>query len=102
MPLTLEQLVDAGFSEENFPPELPAPGPDNISLQSLGGSHELYRYSTQIDGVAYGMEIQVDRSTLENPAEGVNYMLNQFAYLWRMSREKIMVAGDGSYQHIDF
>ncbi len=102
MPLTLEQLVDAGFAQENFPPELPEPSPESISLSSLEGSHELYRYDATMDGTDYAMEIVVDRTTLENPAEGVNFMLNQFAYLWRMDRVKIAVAADGTCKRINF
>ena len=47
MPLTMEQLVDAGFAQENFPPELPAPSPDTISKSALEGQLELYRYALE-------------------------------------------------------
>lgn len=102
MPLTMEQLVDAGFAQENFPPELPEPGPDTVSMQPLQGTHELYRYDATMEGVPYAMEIVVDRATIENAAEGVNFMLNQFAYLWRMDRAKIAVAADGTCRRINF
>lgn len=102
MPLNMEQLVDAGFAQENFPPELPGPSSENISTHPLEGSHELYRYDATMEGTAYAMEIVVDRATIENPAEGVNFMLNQFAYLWRMDRAKIAVAADGTCRRINF
>ena len=98
----MEQLVDAGFAQENFPPELPEPSPETVSMQPLEGTHELYRYDATMDGVPYAMEIVVDRATIENPAEGVNFMLNQFAYLWRMDRAKIAVAADGTCRRINF
>ena len=102
MPLTLNQLSDAGFAQEDFPSDLPAPGPETLSSQALEGSHELFRYDAVIQGTPYAMEIVVDRATIENPAEGVNFMLNQFAYLWRMDRAKIAVAADGTCRRIHF
>lgn len=102
MPLTMEQLVDAGFAQENFPPELPAPSPTTISMSALEGQTELYRYDATMDGTNYAMEIVVDRATIEDPAEGVNFMLNQFAYLWRMDKPKIVAAADGTCRRINF
>lgn len=102
MPLTMEDLVNAGFPRENFPEDLPDPGPDNITKSALEGEQELYRYQADTDEGAFAMEIVVDRGTVEDPAEGVNFMLNQFGYLWRTDKDKITVADDGSCWRINF
>lgn len=102
MTMSLEELVNAGFPEENFPEDLPKPGPDNISKQPLEANKELYRYEVSAGGQSFAMEIVVDRATIDDPAEGVGFMLNQFAYLWRMDKPKIVVAADGSCRRIFF
>ena len=102
MPLTMEQLTNAGFAQENFPPELPAPSPETIHMSALEGTHELFRYQANMDGRDYAMEIVIDRSTIDDPAEGVNFMLNQLGYLWRTGKEKLLVAADGSCRRINF
>ena len=102
MPLTLQQLVDAGFAAENFPTDLPSPGPETLTMESLDGKKELYRYDAAVEGQHYAMEIVVDRETLENPGEGVNFMLNQFAYLWRMDRPKVQIQDGQQIRRIEF
>ena len=102
MSITLAALVSAGFPEENFPEDLPKPGPENISKHAAEGGKELYRYEVEHGGQRFAMEIVVDRATIDDPAEGVGFMLNQFAYLWRMDKPKIVVAGDGSCRRIFF
>ncbi len=102
MPLTMEDLVNAGFPKENFPEELPAPSPDTISMSPMEGQKELYRYEATTDSGRFAMEIIVDRGTIEDPAEGVNFMLNQFGYLWRTDKGKIAVADDGTCWRIEF
>ena len=102
MPITMEQLKKVAFDPENFPHDIPTPGPETIKLREAQGNKELYRYQIDQDGQAYAAEILVDRDTVENPAEGVSFMLNQFAYLWRMSRDKVKVASDGSCYQVPF
>lgn len=102
MPLTLQQLITAGFPAENFPADLPAPGPENITLKALDGQKELYRYDAAVEGQHYAMEIVVDRETLENAGEGVGFMLNQFAYLWRMDRPKVLIQDGQTIRRIEF
>jgi hypothetical protein len=60
MPLTLAQLVNAGFPSENFPPELPEPSPDTIKLYDLGNKNELYRYEASVDKAQ--ITVQADNS----------------------------------------
>ena len=98
--LTMDDLVNAGFPQENFPEDLPSPGEETLEGTSLEGKKELWRYQASMPDGAYAMEVEVDRSTMENPAEAVSYMLNQFAYLWRMDREKIAQGDDGSCRRI--
>lgn len=100
--MTIDDLVDAGFPRENWPEDLPEPGEGNITESDFSGSQKLYRYEATIDGQAYAMEVVLDTATVPNPAEGVGFMLNQFAYLWRMQRPQIVVAGDGSCRRINF
>lgn len=102
MPLTMEDLVNAGFPKENFPEDLPAPGPETISMAPLEGTKEMYRYQADVNGQGFAMEIVVDRSTLDDPAEGVNFMLNQFGYLWRTNKSSIAIAADGTCRRINF
>lgn len=102
MTMTIEDLVNAGFPEENFPEDLPKPGPENISKQALEANKELYRYEVEQAGQRFAMEIVVDRATIDDPAEGVGFMLNQLAYLWRMDKPKLVVAADGTCRRIFF
>jgi hypothetical protein len=102
MPITREELEEVEFPFENWPEQLPEPGPDTISMRELEGSEELYRYSASADGHDVAMEVVLDRSTVPDPAEGVSFMLNQFAYLWRTNRDQIAVAPDGSCRRINF
>ena len=87
--MTLDDLVGAGFPAENFPEDLPEPGEANITMTNLDGSNELYRYEANIDGKLYAMEVVLDRENVPDPAEGVSFMLNQFAYLWRTNKDAI-------------
>jgi hypothetical protein len=66
------------------------------------GSQRLYRYDANIGGQAYAMEVVLDIGTVPDPAEGVSFMLNQFAYLWRMNKPQIVVGGDGACRRINF
>ena len=102
MPVTIEELVSAGFPKENFPTDLPEPGPSNISLTDMGNKKELYRYSANVGGQDYAMEVIVDRNSIDDAAEGVGFMLNQFAYLWRMDKPKIVVQPNGACRRIEF
>jgi len=98
MPLTMEDLENAGFAKENFPEDLPAPSPETITMRALEGKNELYRYTAG----GFAMEIVIDRATIDDPAEGVNFMLNQFGYLWRMNRDQLACAADGGCRRINF
>ena len=102
MPVTIDALVSAGFPRENFPEDLPVPCEENITMTPMDGSHELYRYQAVMGGKPFAMEIVVDRGTLDNPAEGVGFMLNQFAYLWRMDRIKLECTAEGACRRINF
>lgn len=100
--MTLDDLVKAGFPAENWPEDLPTPGESNISNKSLEGTQELYRYEATVDGSTVAMEVVLDKATVPDPAEGVGFMLNQFAYLWRTDKSGIAVGSDGSCRRINF
>jgi len=100
--MTIDDLVNAGFPKENWPEDLPEPGESNISSQGLEGTQELYRFQTNMGGTDYAMEVVLDTATVPDPAEGVGFMLNQFAYLWRTDKGQIAVEGDGSCRRINF
>jgi hypothetical protein len=102
MSVTLDDLTEAGFAEGNWPDDLPEPGEANIDQFDLDGSEERYRYAITDGGQEYGMEVDLDTSTVPDPAEGVVYMLNQFAFLWRTDKSEIEAKGDGSYRRVDF
>ena len=102
MSLTLEQLEEAGFPVETFPDDLPTPGESNIYSKDLEGDNALYRYQVNVDGATYGMEVNIDTSTVPDPAEGVTFMLNQFAFFWRQDPSQVKVKSDGSCRRIDF
>lgn len=102
MSLTMEELEEAGFAEENWPEQLPMPGTSNIEREDLDGPRERYRYLIEVDGEEYGMEVDLDTSTVPDPAEGVVYMLNQFSFLWRTNKDEIEANSDGSLRRIDF
>lgn len=102
MSVTLDDLTEAGFAEGNWPDDLPEPGESNIEQFDLDGSEERYRYSITDGGQEYGMEVDLDTSTVPDPAEGVVYMLNQFAFLWRTDKSEIEAEGDGSFRRVDF
>jgi hypothetical protein len=102
MEVSIEDLVEAGFPKDAWPEDLPEPGVDNISGQSIEGTEEMYRYEIDKDGSTYAMEVVLDTKTVPDPAEGVVFMLNQFAYLWRTDKDQIDVGGDGSCRRINF
>ncbi len=102
MSVTFDDLTEAGFAEGNWPDDLPDPGESNIDQIDLDGTRERYRYSITDGGQKYGMEVDLDTSTVPDPAEGVVYMLNQFAFLWRTDKAEIQADGDGSYRRVDF
>lgn len=100
--ITTEDLVDAAFQKEAWPEDLPMPGADNIRGRSLDDNQEMYRYQVDTGGQSYAMEVVLDRSSLANAAEGVTFMLNQFAYLWRTDKSQIQCAADGACRRINF
>jgi hypothetical protein len=100
--ITIEDLADAGFARENWPEDLPEPGPANIRGKSLEGTQEVHRYQVEDGGETYAMEVVSDRATVPDPAEGVTFMLNQFAYLWRTDKSQIKCAADGGCRRINF
>ncbi len=100
--MTIDELVSAGFPRENWPEDLPEPGESNISQSTLQGTQELYRFEVAIDGVTYASEVVLDTATVPDPAEGVGFMLNQFAYLWRTNKSAIAAQPDGSCRRINF
>lgn len=100
--MTIDELVNAGFPKENWPEDLPEPGGPNITQSTLEGTKELYRFECTIDGTTYASEVVLDTTTVPNPAEGVGFMLNQFAYLWRTNKGAIEAQPDGSCRRIDF
>ena len=102
MSLTLEALENAGFPAETFPEDLPIPGESNIYSKELEGKKSLHRYQVDVDGTTYGMEVVVDGTTVPDPAEGVGFMLNQFAFLWRQDRSQVEVKPDGACRRINF
>lgn len=102
MAFSMDELEEAGFAQETWPDELPEPGPSNLEQEDLEGTDERYRYQIEVDGQAYGMEVDLDTSTVPDPEEGVVFMLNQFAFLWRTNQEEIEVNPDGSLRRIDF
>ena len=102
MSLSIEELEEAGFAQENWPDDLPMPGEANIEREDLDGTRERYRFSIEDDGTTYGMEVDLDTSTVPDPAEGVVYMLNQFSFLWRTNQDEIVAEPDGSVRRIDF
>jgi hypothetical protein len=100
--MTIDELLDAGFPRENWPEDLPEPGEGNISSTAGEGAHRLYRYEATVDGQVYAMEVVLDTATVPNAAEGVSFMLNQFAYLWRMNKPQIVSGADGTCRRINF
>lgn len=102
MSLTLADLENAGFPPETFPEDLPMPGESNIYSKEMEGKTALYRYQVNVDGVTYAMEVLLDLSTSPDPAEGVGFMLNQFAFLWRQDRAQVAVQANGACRRINF
>ena len=100
--MNIDELVDAGFPRENWPEDLPEPSDANITMSEGEGSQRLYRYDATIDGQTYAMEVVLDTATVPNAAEGVSFMLNQFAYLWRMNKPQIVTGEDGVCRRINF
>lgn len=97
--MTLEDLINAGFAEENWPEDLPKPGEANISDQALGPKQQLYRFQPND---THAMEVVLDTTTVPDPAEGVCFMLNQFAYLWRTNKDGVAIQSDSSCRRINF
>lgn len=100
--ISIEDLVGAGFDRDNWPEDLDEPGTSNIRGRALEDKKELYRYQIKGDEQAYAMEVVLDRSTVMDAAEGVTFMLNQFAYLWRTDKSKVVCADDGACRRIHF
>ena len=102
MPITLDDLEEAGFPKDNWPDDLPMPGENNIRKQAEDGTQERYRFEVEVDGQRFGMEVDLDTATVPDPAEGVSFMLNQFAFLWRSDKSEVAVDADGSVRRINF
>lgn len=102
MSMTIEDLENAGFPIETFPDELPVPGEANIFSKDLEDNKALYRYQVNVDGTTYGMEVLLDLNTVPDPAEGVGFMLNQFAFLWRQDPTQVKVKSNGACRRINF
>lgn len=102
MDVSIDDLTEAGFARDSWPEDLPEPGLDTITGKTLDGSKRLYRYQADLDDAAYASEVTLDTATVPDPAEGVVFMLNQFAYLWRTDRAQLAVQPDGSCRRIDF
>lgn len=100
--ITTEDLIGAGFDRDTWPEQLAVPGADNIRGRALEAKQELYRFQCEVDGVTYASEVVLDRATAPDPAEGVTFMLNQFAYLWRTDKTKIQCNPDGACRRIHF
>lgn len=96
--MTLDDLVSAGFAVENWPEDLASPGESNISSEEIGPKQFIYRF----DVGAHAMEVVLDTASVQDPAEGVCFMLNQFAYLWRTNKDGVAVQADGSCRRINF
>lgn len=102
MSMPVEDLENAGFPTETFPDDLPVPGESNIFSKELEGNKALYRYQVNFEGATYGMEVLLDTATVPDPAEGVSFMLNQFAFLWRQDRSQVKVKSNGACRRINF
>ncbi len=102
MPMTFEELKEAGFTTDSWPDDLPTPGEEHLSVEELEGTERRFRFEVTVDGTRYGHEVELDTATVPNPAEGVSFMLNQFAFLWRSNRDDVAVQNDGSVRRIDF
>lgn len=102
MSVSIEELEKAGFPRENWPEDIPLPGTENIFAKELEGKKALYRYQIEQENQTYAMEVLLDLATLPNPAEGVGFMLNQFAYLWRTDPTQIMMQPNGACRRINF
>ncbi len=100
MDISYDGLSEAGFTPENWPSELPEPSSDNISREEIGDDQAIYRYDAAVDGTAYAMEVELDTSTVPDPNEGVSFMLNQFAFLWKNNPGDLTV--EGGVKRIDF
>lgn len=100
--ISIEDLVGAGFDRDNWPQDVPEPGAENIRGRALEGKMELYRYQVSVDGQTYAMEVVLDRNNVMDPAEGVTFMVNQFAYLWRTDKSQVTCAPDGACRRIHF
>ncbi len=100
--ITTEALVDAAFQKDTWPEDLPMPGTTNIRGKNLDANQEMYRYQAENGGHTYAMEVVLDRTTVPNAAEGVTFMLNQFAYLWRTNKAQVQCAPDGACRRINF
>lgn len=100
--ITLESLSGAGFDKDSWPQDLSMPGPENIRSAVIDDKQALYRFQVQEDGAAFAMEVVLDRASAPDPAEGVTFMLNQFAYLWRTDKARVQCAPDGTCRRIFF
>lgn len=88
--MTFEDLVNAGFIEENWPTEIPMPSEENILVEEVDSNVNSYTYKAEHDGKHYAASVDVNHSLIEDPAEGVVFMLNQFAYLFRSKPDRVL------------
>jgi len=102
MAFSMDELEEAGFTTETWPDDLPEPGPSNLEQEDLDGTEVRIRYEIERDGQSYGMEVDLDTSTVRDPEEGVVFMLNQFGFLWGNDPEEIEMNTDGSLRRIEF
>lgn len=102
MAVSLDDLEEAGFAIDNWPEDLPQPGESNISREEIDDDEYRFRFEIEQGGQTYGMEVDLDTSTVPDPAEGVVFMLNQFAFLWRTDKGEIKMSDDKSVRRIDF
>ena len=100
--MTLDDLKHAMFAEENWPEGIALPGESNLTKSDLGGTEVMYRYEAGAGGTQYAMEVVIDTATCPEHEQGVVHMLNQFAYLFRMTPDQIVVNADGGCRRITF
>lgn len=90
--MNLDDLISAGFVQENWPESIPMPDESILRVENVEGGAQRYSYECTVDGKRYGAYVELDPESLEVPAEGVVFMLNQFAYLYRAKPDRVLRA----------